>query len=137
MAIAEVRYCRQSGFTLVELMIVVAIVAVLLIVALPSFQDQIIRTNRSAAQAQMLDIANRQQQYVLSNRSYMDKSTLEGSGFALDPDVFDNYKYDITVGSGAVPTYVITFEPYGRQAKDPNMTLNEQGVGGPSDLWKR
>ncbi|MEP6389105.1 MAG: type IV pilin protein [Halioglobus sp.] len=125
------------GFTLIEIMIVVAIVAVLLTVALPSFQDQIIRANRSAAQAQMLDIANRQQQYVLSNRSYMDKTTLESSGFVLDPDVLDDYTYDITVGSGAVPTYIITFEPYGRQANDPNMTLNEQGVGGPEDLWKR
>ena len=88
---------RDAGFTLVELMIVVVIVGILVTVALPAFQNQVIRGNRTAAQAEMLDIANRHQQFLLSNRTYMDKTMLEASGYSLDPDVARHYVYTITL----------------------------------------
>jgi type IV pilus assembly protein PilE len=128
---------ESGGFTLIELMIVVAIVAILLAVALPSFQNQLIRGKRTAAQAEMLDIANRQQQYLLTNRAYFTKAILTGSGYVLDPDVSRNYTYDVTVGAGASPTFLITFTPTGGQASDGALTLNEQGVGTPADKWDR
>lgn len=127
----------QRGFTLIELMIVLVIVAILVGVALPAYQNQVIRGNRAAAQAVMLDIANRQQQRFLSDRSYADKAALTASGFALDADVARNYTYSITLGAGAVPSYVVTFTATGRQAKDGNLTLNEQGVGAPAAKWDR
>lgn len=127
----------QRGFTLIELMIVIVIVAILVAVALPAYQNQVIRGNRAAAQAVMLDIANRQQQRFLSDRSYADKAALESSGFSLDPDVARNYTYSITLGAGTVPSYVVTFTATGRQAEDGNLTLNEQGVGTPADKWDR
>ncbi|MFU8763238.1 MAG: type IV pilin protein [Haliea sp.] len=127
----------QRGITLVELLIVLVILGILVGVALPAYQNQIIRGNRAAAQAVMLDIANRQQQRFLSDRSYANKATLESSGFSLDPDVARNYTYTITLGTGVVPTYVMTFSPTGSQAKDGNLTLNEQGVGTPADKWNR
>ena len=128
---------RFAGFTLVELMIVIVIVAVLASVALPAYQNQVIRGNRTAAQAEMMDIANRQQQYLLSNRSYMDLATLTSTGFSLDPDVARHYVHTITLGTLATPTYTITFTPSGVQAKDGVLTLNEQGVGTPADKWER
>lgn len=131
------RLSGQAGFTLVELMMVVVIVAVLMAIALPAFQNQVRRGNRTAAQAEMMAIANLQQQYLLSNRSYMDKTTLEATGFALDPDVDRNYDYDITINLSTVPTYTIQFTATGSQAADGNLTLNEQGVGTPSNKWDR
>ena len=128
---------RQAGFTLAELMIVVVIVGVLMAIALPAFQNQVMRSKRTAAQAEMLDIANRQQQYLLSNRSYMDKATLEASGYSLDPDVAKNYTYTIALGTMAAPTYTITFSPSGAQAEDGALTLNEQGAGTPAGKWDR
>ena len=125
---------REAGFTLAELMIVVVIVGILMAIALPTFQNQVIRSKRTAAQAEMLDIANRQQQYLLSNRTYMDKATLEASGYSLDPDVAKNYSYTIALGT---ITYTVTFTPSGAQSKDGPLTLNEQGAGTPASKWDR
>lgn len=127
----------QAGFTLVELMITVVVVAILLAVALPAFQGQVTRSNRAAAQAVMLDIANRQQQFFLSDRSYFDKAGLVGTGFSLDPDVAKHYTYSIATEVGPPPTFVITFTPQGRQASDGALTLNDRGVGTPAGKWDR
>jgi len=132
------RYQRaQQGFTLIELMAVVVIVAVLLAVALPAYQKQVIRGKRAAAQSEMLAIANIQQQYLLSNRAYMDTSLLTSIGYALDPDVSKNYTMSIVLGTQAVPSYDLTFTPIGSQTSDGPLTLDEQGVGTPSDKWDR
>ena len=125
----------QVGFTLIELMIVIAIVAILLLVALPAYRDQVIRGHRAAAQSEMLDIANRQQQFLLANRAYVDKATLQASGYALPTDVVAMYDYTITLGAGAVPEYTITFTPIGGQASDGPLTLNSQGVKTPAGKW--
>jgi type IV pilus assembly protein PilE len=54
---------RQSGFTLLELMIVLVIVGILASIAIPSYRDSIRKGNRRAAQAVLMDIANRERQY--------------------------------------------------------------------------
>lgn len=125
----------SRGFTLIELMVVAAIVAILVAIAYPSYQQYIIRGKRSAAQAQMMDIANRQQQYLLANRSYASKSALESGGYVLASDVASNYSYDISVGSGTPPTFTITFTPSGSQAGDGNLTLGSDGSRAPSGKW--
>lgn len=121
---------KQGGFTLIELMITVAIVAILAAVAYPSYTQYIIRSNRTAAQAQMLDIANREQQFLLANRAYVDKNGLEASGYRLPTELKDKYIYDIAVGTGTVPSFTITFTGIGAQAGDGKLTFNSEGVKG-------
>jgi type IV pilus assembly protein PilE len=132
-----VRIARLGGFTLIEMMITVAIVAILAAVALPSYQQYIIRSNRSAAQAQMMDIANRQQQLLLANRSYAAKGSTawDNTGYALPNDVASRYDYDITVGAGTVPSYTITFTAKGPQLSDGDLTLDNNGVRTPPGKW--
>ena len=127
---------RSRGFTLIELMVVVAIVAILAAIAYPSYQQYIIRGKRSAAQAQMMDIANREQQYLLANRAYADKTALEAGGYALPSEVSGNYGYSITVTNAATPpTFTITFTPSGAQASDGNLTLDSAGSKSPTNKW--
>lgn len=126
---------RQSAFTLIELMIAVAIVAILAMIAWPSYQQYVIRGKRSAAQAQMMDIANREQQYLLANRSYASKSQLEAAGYALPSEVGGNYTYAIDLGTGSMPTYTITFTATGAQSSDGNLSLTSEGVKTPSGKW--
>jgi type IV pilus assembly protein PilE len=126
---------RSRGFTLIELMVTVAIVAILAAVAIPSYQQYVIRGHRSAAQAQMMDIANREQQYLLANRSYADKTALEAGGYVLPTDVAARYGYDVTLGVTALPSFTITFSPIGAQAGDGVLTLNSEGVKTPLAKW--
>jgi type IV pilus assembly protein PilE len=141
MIITKTRRHSNSGFTLIELMIVVVIVAVLLGIALPAFQNQVIRGHRAAAKAEMLDIANRQQQFLLSDRTYASKQTLLDTGYALPDKIDTKYSFDIsTVAPGNVPFFTLIFTAIGSQAADGDLgdlTLNSEGKREPVEKWER
>ena len=59
------------GFTLIELMIVVALIAILASIAYPSYQESVLKTKRTEAQAEMLDVAQRLQRFKIANFSYV------------------------------------------------------------------
>lgn len=61
----------NRGFTLIELMIVVAIVAILAAIAYPSYQDYVRRTNRIDAQAELTELATRIQRYKVANFQFL------------------------------------------------------------------
>jgi type IV pilus assembly protein PilE len=115
----------------------VAIVAIIAAIAIPSYMDHIVKSNRAAAKAQMLDIANRQQQFLLANRAYATDAQLATSGYVLPREVSSKYGYAITVGSSTVPAFTITFTPIsgGSQASDGALTLNSEGGKAPSNKW--
>lgn len=101
----------SHGFTLIELMVVVVIVAILMGIALPSYQDSVRKARRSDAMSALMDAANRQEQVMLDLNSY--SSTMAGLGMsATSPE--GDYTIAITTPTVACPIttcYVLTATP--------------------------
>ncbi len=129
------KFLKQNGFTLIELVILVAIVSILITVAYPSYTQYAIKASRAAAQSEMMAIADRQQQFLLINRAYADKSNLETNGYSFPANVSARYSYAIVLGNGAVPSFTLTFSPIGAQAGDGDLMLDSSGVKTPIDKW--
>jgi type IV pilus assembly protein PilE len=128
---------RTSGFTLIELMITVTVVAILASIAVPSFMQQVRKGRRSSAKATMMDIANREQQYLLASRTYADTATLLATGYTVPSDVSAYYTWTVTVNSTTVPTFAITFTAVGAQAVDGPLTLDQAGNRAPLSKWSQ
>lgn len=129
------QYRRQSGFTLIELMITIVIVGILAGVALPAYQNSVKKSHRSAAQAEMLDIANRQQQYLLTSRQYT--STLSDLGYSVPADVAARYTCTAVADNTGLPTFTISCVPTSVQSGSgfSTLTLDSTGAKSPASEW--
>ena len=78
---------EQCGFTLIEVMMVVVITALLLMIALPAYQQQLQKTRRSLARAELLEVMARQEQYFLNHRQYA--PLLTDLGYPASPYAID------------------------------------------------
>ncbi len=131
---------RSRGFTLIELMIVVAVVAILATIALPAYNDSVRKGKRSDAKAGLMDAASRLEQFYLDNKSYTIDMTKLGYSAANNVDTSDKY-YKMTVAAGSCGNistcYIISTVPQGGQASDScgTLTVNSLGIKTPSECW--
>jgi type IV pilus assembly protein PilE len=143
---------RPSGFTLVELMIVVAIVAILTAIALPAYQRYIMKARRADAKTALLDLAAREERFFTTQNTYT--NSLANLGYP------GTGTFSVAINSSGTSYYTLTFNnwntngasftaratPSGAQAADACGTfqldqLGQQtvipptGVTAPSDCW--
>lgn len=100
---------RQQGMTLLELLIVLAIVGILAAIAVPSFNDSVMKARRADARNSLFDWQLRQAEYFADNLSYASVSTVNGSG-ADTVDSGESY-YDVTVTSSSTTSFQMTATP--------------------------
>jgi len=126
---------RSRGFTLIELMITVAIVGILAAIAYPGYQQYVRRAARSAAQSFMLTIAAKQEQYMLDARNYTTTIGTGGLVLTAPAETTGRYTFAVTTAAGPPPTYAITATATGAQAVDGNLGLTSDGVKTPAAKW--
>jgi type IV pilus assembly protein PilE len=141
---------KESGVTMLELLIVVAIIAIISSYAYPSYMNHVAKTKRTAATSMLLQMADRQQQFFMDNKTYA--ADLTDLGFSADPFVINDggvastdedlqSVYSISMSNVATTTYTITADPlHGQKVRDANcgsLTLNQAGVraSGGDDCW--
>jgi len=127
---------KMRGFTLMELMIAVAVVGILAAVAFPSYQSQVMKTRRSDGKAALMAAAAKQEQYYLDNKTYA--NTMTALGYAANPANSDEgyYQIGIAAATAACPIatcFSLTATRQGSQGSDSicgNLTLNSSGAKG-------
>lgn len=128
----------QAGFTLVELIIAVAIVAIITAVALPSYQNQVRKTKRADGKGFLLEIAAAQERFFTQNVRY---GTLAQLGYADDESPEGYYTINIARANNNT-TYTLTASPLAPFVDDEcgNLTLNNTNMrdsGGDNDIcWR-
>jgi type IV pilus assembly protein PilE len=133
---------RSVGFTLVELMVTVAIVSILATIAVTSYSSQVLKSRRTEAKSALLDLAGREERLFSTTNAYSQLEAFLGYAAPLSPTVmrampFGNGYYQLSAwapdpGQGAgTPTYLLTAIPVGTQANDTtcgSFSINQLGV---------
>jgi type IV pilus assembly protein PilE len=126
----------RSGFSLLEMMVVVFIVSLLMTLSLPYYAQHVLQQNRLAAASTLLKLAAALEQYFLVNNSYAG-ATLATLGFS-ESGVHQQYQFSIR--DAAADGFLIAAQPVNKQARDTScgaLTLNalgEKNISGNAEV---
>ncbi|WP_185235494.1 type IV pilin protein [Teredinibacter franksiae] len=141
---------NNRGFTMIELMIVIVIVAVLAAVAVPSYQSSVIKNNRSIGKTALMTLVSRQEQYFVNNKSYTTDLTKLGYPAATfyvnnngDSSVNSTGGvYQMSLSGATASAFTVVATPVNNQVSDTtcaNLSLTHRGIesasGGGESCW--
>jgi type IV pilus assembly protein PilE len=138
----------HQGFTLIELMVVVAIVGILAAIAIPSYQDSVSKSRRADAEVALLGLANAMERHFTETNSYCDAGGAGGAntcfGGAVDNGVNESgiplgsiyaapadttVNYTITIFAATANSFTLNATPINAQANDICGTLIIDNIG--------
>ena len=124
-------HCNRRGFTLIELMITVALIAILAAIVLPSYQDSVRKARRTDARGALTTVAQLLERYNTERNTYVGAS-LGNAATDLYRAASENGYYALALSNLTANTFTITATPTSNQAIDPcgAYTLDQAGLRG-------
>jgi len=123
----------MRGFTLVEMLITIAVIAILASVAWPSYESYVRRSKRATAQSALMTIANREQAHLLDLRGYT--TSLLALNFSPPQELRGDYAFTIVADNNVSPrVFVATATPLNAQARNGELplTVSQSGARSPA-----
>ena len=123
---------KQKGITLVELMIVIAVIAILASIALPGYQQYVMRSKRVTAEGDLYAFRNAMQRFFAENNTYLGAANGGNNTGAPAATTFPSQSpidadlpaYNLTISAATANTFTVQAAPIGSQAGDDCGTLS-------------
>lgn len=133
---------KNHGFTMVELLIAVAIMGIIAAVAIPSYSGYLTESRRTDAKTLLLEAAGEQARFFSENNSYA--ASMTAMGYGADSEPTESGHYNVAVSAATATSFTLTATAAGDQANDAvcgNLSINsvgtklESGTGTTADCW--